>query len=64
MRVDRITVIFKATCDCNLNCQYCYDRASREKFRGTHVTPEIVDHTAKLLSEYAENVESVISFFI
>lgn len=56
-RKNHITVIFKATCDCNINCPYCYDKASRAKFKKTKCSDEIISHTVKLLSDYADSVE-------
>lgn len=57
MRKSSHTVMFKPSCDCNLNCKYCYDRPMRERFKGQKASREILEHTAKLMSEYAENVQ-------
>lgn len=50
-------VIFKGTCKCNLNCEYCYDKYNRATLVDDEVSLEVVDHTAKLLSKLAKNVE-------
>lgn len=57
MRKHNHTIMFKPSCDCNLNCKYCYDRPMRERFKGQRASREILEHTAKLMSEYAENVQ-------
>lgn len=49
--------MFKPTCDCNLNCTYCYDRPQRERFKGQKASQVILEHTAKLMSEYADEVQ-------
>lgn len=49
-------VIVKPTCDCNINCAYCYDRHNRERLKGTLMSDEILTHLAKLTSEYADKI--------
>lgn len=51
------TVMFKPTCDCNLNCKYCYDKPMRERFAGIKSDTKILRHTVKLLNNYSTEVQ-------
>lgn len=57
MRKPMHTIMFKPTCECNLNCKYCYDRPMRERYKHTRASKEILEHTVKLLSNYADTVQ-------
>lgn len=49
-------LLVKPTHDCNLNCQYCYDRPTREKFRGKTMPDEILQKIIKLSVDHAKNI--------
>lgn len=50
-------VIFKATNDCNSNCEYCYDKYVREANRGKKMSLETLDRFAYLMSQHSKTVE-------
>lgn len=59
MKKDNMTVIFKSTCNCNINCPYCYDKHQREKYKSLACTPEIIKHTIDLSAKHSNNVEFI-----
>ena len=50
-------IIAKPTCACNLNCEYCYDKDSKEKFKEQILTIKDLSHLAGLVSEYAKEID-------
>lgn len=50
------SILVKPTNDCNLNCKYCYDKPLRDRNKGRRMKAEMIDHIAKLASNYAENI--------
>lgn len=54
-RKSKFGIIAKATCGCNLNCEYCYDAKNRKHFGNMVASKEVIAHTAKLISEHTQN---------
>lgn len=57
MKKEHHTIMYKPSCDCNLNCKYCYDKPMRDRYHGIVASKEILEHTAKLMSNYAHNIQ-------
>lgn len=53
---EHFSVLVKGTNDCNLNCEYCFDRESRHKRLGKRLSLEDIDKIAGMLNDYAENI--------
>ncbi len=51
------SLLVKPTCDCNINCEYCFASAERKKNKDKVMTVELVEHIAKLAGEHAENIQ-------
>lgn len=56
-RKSQMHIIFKATNDCNSNCEYCYDKYVREANRGKKMSLETLDRFAQFVSNHAKTVE-------
>lgn len=55
-RVSDHYVILKSTCDCNFDCQYCFDKPLKKAFKGQRMSLEIVEKIIELESAYAHHV--------
>ena len=51
------SILVKPTCDCNINCDYCFALAERKRNGNEVMTHELVEHIAKLSDEHAEEVQ-------
>ena len=54
---NELTIIFRVTCDCNINCEYCYAKGQRKLFGSLKATREIIDHTAKLVADFTDEAQ-------
>lgn len=50
-------LLVKPTHSCNLNCQYCYDKPMRDKYKGKKMDFALVDKILKLCSEHAKRIQ-------
>lgn len=53
----RFHIIAKATCECNLNCDYCYDAKNREIFKSKVLDIADLRHLIDMVSEHAHHVD-------
>lgn len=56
-RKDGITLILKPTNQCNLDCQYCYDKPARQNKKACQMSIEIAKKAIDMASEYAKRVK-------
>ena len=56
---DFLGILVKATHDCNLNCEYCFDKTLREKYKGKIIDEEYIKKAADLVYDYASRVDWV-----
>lgn len=52
-------LLVKPTEECNLNCEYCYAKPFRDKYKNKKMSFDIVDKILKLSEDYAKNVNWV-----
>jgi len=55
-RKKNFAILFKPTHKCNFKCEYCHDRINRERVGDIEASDELLNHTLKLLEDYAEEV--------
>ena len=56
-RLHKLNLLVKPTNDCNINCQYCFDRLKREQLRGQRLTLRQIEKLARLASEVSSDVD-------
>jgi radical SAM protein with 4Fe4S-binding SPASM domain len=49
-------LILKPTSECNLSCEYCYDKPARNTIKDSRMTLDTFTHTIKLVNAYAKDV--------
>lgn len=59
MKRKNLSILYKPTNDCNLNCKYCYDKPYREKYKGKKLNFDDLDKTLKMASEFADSIRFV-----
>lgn len=56
-RKDKFHIICKATCGCNLNCEYCYDHKNRATLGNKIASYEVIDKMANLTAKYTKRMD-------
>lgn len=52
-----IGILIKTSHDCNLNCEYCFDKTNREKYKGMRLSVDDIKKTVDLVSNHARRVD-------
>lgn len=59
MKTKSFEVKVKTTCNCNLNCPYCYDSCNKDRLGDMKLPLDKVDKLYKMLSDYSEEVKII-----
>lgn len=53
-RKENISILLKPTHDCNFDCEYCYEKPIRDKYRHLKMDYKVIDKIIKMLSLYSK----------
>jgi len=50
-------VLVKPTNDCNLDCEYCFEKESRVRYAGCKMDDKMISHIVKMAAEFSKEVQ-------